>query len=138
MSYPLFHPENRQTRPFLLTPEEFTAAFPAEDEHVEFKEGFPRAGAIETVVAFSNSDGGVLIHGVTNAGAVRGVAFGGEREAELHGWIAEIHDPGRYDILPVTVGDRTVVVVSVDRRREGFAQLRDGRLLVRRGASNRA
>ena len=137
-SYPLFPPENTQARPFVLTPEEFAAAFPEEDEHVEFKEGFPRGGTVETVVAFSNTDGGVLLYGVTDSGAVRGVAFGGEREAELHGWIAEIHAPGRYDIVPVAVGDHTVVVVSVDRRREGFAQLRDGRLLVRRGASNRA
>ncbi|MCZ7535715.1 MAG: putative DNA binding domain-containing protein [Acidimicrobiia bacterium] len=138
MSYPLFHPENPQPRPLVLTLDDFAAAFPEENEQIEFKEGFPRSGTIETLVAFSNAEGGVILYGVTNSGSVGGVTFSGEREAEIHGWIAEVHAPGRYDVFPVAVADRTVVVVAVDRRREGFAQLRDGRLLVRRGASNRA
>ena len=138
MSYPLFHPRGGRPRPLVLTPADFAREFTGEGRFVEFKEGFSRKEIAQTVVAFSNDDGGVLLLGVTNTGTVKGFSLSGEREAELHVLLSVIHDPGRYEIQPLTVGDRIVTVVSIDRRVEGFAQLGDGRLLVRRGASNRA
>ena len=138
MSYPLFHPSDPRPRPLVLAPEEFAAEFPGEGRYVEFKEGFSRQQAAYTVVAFSNDDGGVLLLGVTDAGVANGFVLSGESEAEIHGLLSEIHDPGRYEVQPLSVEDRVITVIAVARRVEGFAQTRDGRLLIRRGASNRA
>lgn len=138
MSYPPFHPRSDHDPPLVLTEEDFARWFPAEGQHIEFKEGFSIMEIARATTAFSNSDGGVILIGVNEAGTVRGVSLGGEREAKLHGLMSDLHDPGRYEIHRVIVASKTVAVVAVERRTEGFCQMRDGRLLVRQGASNRA
>ena len=138
MSYPLFHPRSEHAPRLVLTAEDFAHSFPAEDEYIEFKERISTSEIARAVVAFSNSDGGVILLGVSDDGTVKGFTLSGEREAKLHGLLSEIHDPGRYDILRVIVASKNVAVIAVERRTEGFSQMRDGRLLVRRGASNRA
>lgn len=138
MSYPLFHPKNRDTRPSALTAKEFVEAFDGESIHVEFKQGFSQRGISEAVVAFSNTDGGVILIGVDDKGRVKGAPRNGNSERELHEWLGNLNDPGRYDIHSLIVEDRSVVIVAVAGRIEGFAQTSDGRLLVRRGPSNRA
>ena len=47
-------------------------------------------------------------------------------------------NPGRYDVHELLVGEATVLVVSIARRHEGFAQTSGGAVLTRRGASNTA
>lgn len=136
MSYPLLHPRSGEGSPLLLTADAFREAFPYETELVEFKEGLSDERIQEVLVAFSNTDGGVLLIGVSDRGEVKGQPATGETVARLHRIARAVHDVGRYDILPVTVDDRQVTVVSVDRRREGFAQTSKGQLLVRRGAMN--
>ena len=138
MPYPLFHPRSTQQRPLVFTEESLASHFPAEDQHIEFKEGVSNTKIGEAVVAFSNSDGGVILLGVRNSGRVKGLALGGDREAKLHGLLTSLHDPGRYEIHRLTVASKNVVVIGVERRTEGFSQTHDGRVLVRRGASNRA
>lgn len=122
----------------MFTEESFASHFPAEGQHIEFKEGISDQKITQAVVAFSNSDGGVILLGVTDSGTVKGLTLGGEREAKLHGLLGGLHDPGRYEIHNLTVASKNVVVIGVERRSEGFSQSHDGRLLVRRGASNRA
>ena len=138
MTYPPFHPRNRDPRPSALTAQEFAQKIVGESTYIEFKEGFSQKKMTEAVVAFSNTDGGVILVGVDNSGRIKGATWNGEREREVHGWVANINDPGRYDIYRVAVGGEPVVAIAVSRRIEGFAQTSDGRLLVRRGASNRA
>lgn len=138
MSYPLYHPRSIHQRPLVFTEESFASHFPAEGQYVEFKEGVSDTKMAEAVVAFSNSDGGVILLGVTDSGKVKGIALGGEREAKLHGLLGSLHDPGRYEIHHLTVTSKSVVVIGVERRTEGFSQTHNGRILVRRGASNRA
>jgi hypothetical protein len=41
-------------------------------------------------------------------------------------------------VRELLVGDRSILVLSINRRREGLAQMNDGRVLVRRGAMNTA
>ncbi|MGQ0825126.1 MAG: ATP-binding protein [Actinomycetota bacterium] len=118
-------------------PDEFAVSFPGEGRYVEFKEGFSRREVANTLVAFSNDDGGVLLLGVTDAGVPKGFPLTGEREAEIHGLLSEVHDPGRYEIQSLAVGVRTITVIAVAQRVQGFSQTHDGRVLVRRGASNR-
>lgn len=138
MDYPLFHPRNRDPRPAALTAQEFAEQFEGESTHLELKGGFSQRPITEAVVAFSNTDGGVILIGVDARGQVKGAPWSGERERELHGWLGQLNDPGRYDVLKLTVEGKPVVVIAVCRRVEGFAQTSDGRLLVRRGALNRA
>lgn len=140
MTYPLFHPQHpgEGTAPSVLTPEEFAQAFNAESAYVEFKKGF--SGAIPAAVAaFSNTDGGVILIGVTDRGEVEGVGGNGaRREDQLHRCAGDLHNPGRYHVRRLDVGGRLVLVMVVEKRLEGFCQTSNGRVLVRRGASNRA
>jgi ATP-dependent DNA helicase RecG len=122
----------------LLTEAEFQGAFPDEGSHVEFKEGVSPSRVQEAVTAFSNTEGGVVLVGVRNSGSVVGVYQPGEKMRLLHEAVSHVHNPGRYDIREIAVGSRPVLALSVARRHEGFAQTSDGRLLVRRGASNQA
>jgi ATP-dependent DNA helicase RecG len=136
MAYPLFHELGPADVPLLLSTTEFRETFPGEDDHVEFKQGVSEDKIREAVAAFSNTDGGVILLGVRHDGAVQGLAADGELAARLHRVVAGVRNPGRYEVTPLAVGDRTVLVLSVARRREGFAQLADGRILQRRGAMN--
>lgn len=122
----------------VLTMEDFCATFPSESGLVEFKQGFPETKVKEAVVAFSNTDGGVVLLGVGPDGNVHGLPLTGEFEARVHRAVAGVINPGRYNIYEVQVGERRIVVLAVERRREGFAQMHDGRALVRRGAMNAA
>lgn len=136
MSYPLWHPERRGTRPRVLNSEEFAKAFPEESQLVEFKEGVSTERLQEAVVAFSNSDGGVVLLGVRNDGTPVGRELTGEQEASVHRAIRRTVNPGRYEVGQLDIDDVPVIVVSVARRREGVAQLPNGAVLVRRDASN--
>ncbi len=136
MSYPLFHPARAGSIPFLIPEEDFPAEFPGEGDYVEFKEGVSGRRIQEAVVAFSNTDGGVILVGVNDHGQVTGIGQPGEKTRQIHEAVHEVSSPGRYEVHEVAVGDRTVLVVAISRRHEGFAQTSDGVVRVRRGASN--
>ncbi len=121
----------------VMTQLEFTERFPAESDVVEFKQGVPDKVA-EAVTAFSNTDGGVVLLGVDNTGRAVGITTDGEQLAKVHRIVGQVHNPGRYELHELVVGERGVLVLVVHRRREGLAQMRDGRVLVRRGAMNTA
>src|SRR5690606_12974640 len=87
-------------------------------------------------VAFSNADGGVLLTGVSPDGRIVGVANPGEGAKDIHQAFRDVQNPGRYEVRQLHVEDKTVLVVAVDRRHEGFARTPAGVVLVRRGASN--
>jgi ATP-dependent DNA helicase RecG len=78
------------------------------------------------VAAFSNTDGGVVLVGVAPDGRPIGVNTDGEALARLHRIVGTVHDGGRYEILDVAVGDRTIAVIAVQRRQQGFSQTSDG------------
>lgn len=120
----------------VLSEEAFREEFPGEGEYVEFKQGVSVARVQEAAVAFSNADGGVLVAGIADNGTVVGVTQPGEKSKDLHQALRETRDPGRYEIRELVVDGRTLLILSIDRRREGFAQTSSGAVLVRRGASN--
>lgn len=136
MAYPLFHEAGPRDLPMALPPAQFRAEFQGESDHVEFKQGLPETKIREAATAFSNSDGGVILLGVRDDGAVQGITSDGETLAKIHRIVAGVRNPGRYELHTLLVGDRTVVVLAIHRRREGFAQMQDGRVMVRRGAMN--
>lgn len=138
MPYPLFHPERTGDLPLLLTEQEIAREFPGEGSHVEFKQGVSTKRIQDAAVAFSNAEGGVILVGVSPTGTVIGVPQPGEKARELHEALRGVSSCGRYEIRELSVGSNTVLVVSIERRREGFAQTSEGVVRARRGASNPA
>ena len=67
-----------------------------------------------------------------------GIANPGEKAKDIHQAFRDVQNPGRYEVRELQVDDNTVLVVSIDRRHQGFAQTPAGVVLVRRGASNTA
>ena len=136
MSYPMFHPGSHVRAASQLTAEEFAAEFPAEGEHVEFKEGVSRSRIAEAAMAFSNADGGVILAGVTDQGFVKGANLSVAGETALRQTLGQVRDLGRYRIHRVLVDNRSVLAISVAARKDSFAQLPNGQVKERRGASN--
>ena len=136
MAYPLFHPRADTEPPMLLDAVEFRRGFPGESGHVEFKQGVSEKAIARAVVAFSNTDGGVVLVGVAPDGSPVGTNTDGEALARLHRVVGGVHDGGRYEITTVQADDRSIAVIAVSRRREGFAQTSDGQVVVRREAMN--
>lgn len=137
MSYPLFHPSCDRAPVAVLSAEEFAAEFPGESGYVEFKQGVPHDGVAETATAFSNADGGVILLGVADDGTLRGVDLAASQEVSLRNTLSQqVRDVGPHQIHHLDVAGQHVVAVSVGRRGDGFAQLDNGRVKERRGASN--
>lgn len=138
MTFPLFHPESDLPSPLAISRDEFNRAFAAENGFVERKSGISSRALPEAVVAFSNSDGGVVLIGVDDSGEVLGKPLTQGAEESIHQAIATIRNPGRYEIQALSVDGTPIIVLSVERRVQGFAQTSSGRVLVRRGAMNMA
>ena len=136
MAYPLFHPACSSPGPLVLDVDGFRQEFSGESRYVEFKQGASADRIARAVTAFSNTDGGVVLVGVAPDGKPVGTGTDGEALARLHRMVGAVHDGGRYEIKPVPVGDRTIAVIAVARRRQGFAQTPDGQVVVRREAMN--
>lgn len=133
MAYPPFHPSNPTPYPMFMSSGEFSEAFPSESDFVERKSGFNRTAVQEAAVAFSNTDGGVILIGVDDTGAILGRELTSGLLDDVHTAMREARDPGRYALHELQVDGRPVVVLSIARRVEGFSQTSSGRVLVRRG-----
>lgn len=123
-----------------VTADAFVRMFPGESDRVEFKQSLGIDKVREAVAAFSNSDGGSVLLGVRDDGArvPSGFRLDHEKLAKIHRLVSDIRDPGRYFVQELRVDDVSIALINVERRRQGFAQLPDGRILVRRGAMNQA
>jgi ATP-dependent DNA helicase RecG len=130
--YPPFHPASGRF-PTAMTVSELMAAFPRENDFVERKTGTGQRGLQRSITAFSNADGGVVLVGVDDAGSVVGRALTAATEDSIHQAALTLHDPGRYRIRELDVEGTPVTVVSVEKRAEGFTQMPDGQVLIRRG-----
>ncbi|MGH2845106.1 MAG: ATP-binding protein [Thermoleophilaceae bacterium] len=121
-----------------ITAADFAREFRAEGDTVEFKSGISSKQLQETVVAFSNARGGVVLVGVGDDGVVRGRALDAGTADAIHQVMRDVHDPGRYELHQLLVDERPVSVVAVARRREGFAQTSGGVVRMRRGTRDEA
>ncbi len=138
MAYSLFHPRSPRPLPSSISLERFAREVDGESSVLEFKRGDSPKPIAEAVTAFSNTNGGVVLVGVDDDGSVRGVNAGEQKIAQLYSGIhSALHDHIRLEIHVLAVGDRDLLVVDVPRRSDGVTQMGDGRVLVRRGASNR-
>ena len=119
--------------------EEFCRLIAGEGDRIELKTGTSSKPLQEAIVAFSNTDGGLLFIGVDDNRQVVGRHLDPGTEEQIHRVAAvDAHHVGRYHIRQIIVDQKPVVVVEVSRREDGFAQTSDGRILVRRGPRNQA
>lgn len=130
--YPPFHPR-RPNLPLALDPADFRREYPEEDQYVEFNRGVGQDNIQDTVVAFSNAEGGVILVGVEDNGMISGRRLDAGTADAIHQAIHHIRDPGRYSVHELSVDRQKVVVISVDRRHEGFAQTSAAVVKVRKG-----
>jgi len=108
-----------------------------ETDHLELKSGMGQNPVQEAMVAFSNSDGGVILCGVAPDGSIpNGRRLDQSAEDRVHDAAMSARDIGRYSMQEIAVAGKTVVAIHVEKRVEGFAQTSSGRVLVRRGAHN--
>lgn len=136
MALPLFHPDDERDPPLFLSLEEFAREFPVESDVVEWKQGIGPDALQGAVVAFSNSRGGVVLFGVTDERSIVGMSLTQRVNDKLHHAIGAVHNPGRYTVRSVKVGEKEITALAVERRIEGFAQTSSGRILVRVGPRN--
>lgn len=138
MSYPPLHPSSHDPKPVTMSRTEFDRSFPGEGDLIERKSGIGSDPLQEAVVAFSNASGGVILIGVDNSGEIIGRELTQGVEDALHQTLADVRDPGRYEISALLIDNKPITILSVARREEGFSQTSNARVLVRRGARNAA
>ena len=82
-----------------------------ESETVEFKESLDRE-ALETVAAFANTRGGILLIGVQDDGTVQGITLGKE---SLREWVNHIAQATHLHprIEPLSYEDKTIAIIEV-------------------------
>ena len=71
MAYGGLRPTRPDTWPTKLSEDEFKARFKCESATVEFKQGI--TSLQDSIVAFSNSAGGIILAGVANDGRIVGL-----------------------------------------------------------------
>ena len=136
MSYPMFHPLSGLEPVLEFAGEQFAAEFAAEGQHLEFKEGTSERAVCETAAAFSNAEGGVILLGVADDGIVHGADLKLASETQLRNALQRVINLGSYQLHRLVVNGRTVLAIGVAARRDSFAQLSNGLVKQRRGASN--
>jgi ATP-dependent DNA helicase RecG len=130
--YPPFHPR-RPNLPLTFSAADFRREYASENQYVEFKRGVGQENIQDTVVAFSNAEGGVILVGVEDDGTISGRRLDAGTADAIHQAIHHVRDPGRYSLHELSVDEKKVVAISVDRRREGFAQTSGAVVKVRKG-----
>ena len=84
-----------------------------ESQTVEFKDSFDRE-TVETVVAFSNTRGGVILIGVDNQKTVRGISVGAETPAEWSNRISQATEPTVIPELQCEEMDgKNIVIITI-------------------------
>lgn len=137
MSFPLLHPSDPRPHPLSVSQEEFRQEF-GEGEHVEFKTGIGKGQIESSAAAFMNANGGLVFVGVTDDGKVRGRRLDPGTQDDIHQRMRTIVGASRYTIDALDVDGTEVTVVRVWPLEEGFAQMADGRVLVRNGTRDDA
>ena len=91
-----------------------------ETQSLEFKESLRLKDEIgETVSAFSNSDGGTVIIGVSNSVGVHGVDIGKNTLEELANYIKRNTDPQAFPSVKILeIGGKKVVMIEVEESQE--------------------
>ena len=107
-----------------------------ENTTTEFKENFDQE-AIETAAAFANSNGGIILIGVSDTGEIQGITIGKETLRNWSNRIAQATEPRvTVDVESVDVVEKSVLVVHIAEASIKPTSVR-GRCYKRVGNSNR-
>lgn len=131
MAYGGLNPERPGEWPEQLAEAEFADRFPTESDTIEFKQGL--TGIPDSVVAFSNAQGGIICAGVHDNGTVLGLESTAAVEDRIIDEVRTTNSPGPVVTRGMHVGNKQITVIGVGRLREGFSQASNGRVLVRLG-----
>jgi len=132
---PPLHPRSPDQRTS-FSGSEFDQIFAAESEYVERKTGASPEKLAQAMVAFSNADGGVLLIGVSDDGHRAARRLAGTVDRTIHEAARNARNLGPYAAREIDVDGTPLVAVTVGPTITGVAQMSDGRVLARRGASN--
>ena len=137
MTYPPFHPLGGDY-PSSMALNEFKTVFPSESQYVEWKEKIDRQKIRNAIVAFSNADGGIVMVGVNDDGepTQTGSPLDEKTRKDLRETITAINSHGQCELIPLSVGEVEITIISVERRHQGVAQTPGGTSVVRRGKQN--
>ena len=91
-----------------------------ESQNLEFKESLRLKDEIgETISALSNSDGGVVLVGVSDGGRVQGVDIGKNTMEELANYIKRNTDPRIFPRIEIVeTEDGEVILIDVAENKE--------------------
>lgn len=131
LAYGGLDPIRPESWPGHISATEFVERFPEETDTVEFKQGL--SSIQESLVAFANTLGGVILVGVKNDGTVLGMRSTSAVKDKILDEVGNAHALGPIEVAGVRVGDKPITVIGVGQLREGFAQTSNGRVLVRIG-----
>jgi len=108
-----------------------------EDDHVEFKEGLGHADdIIKTVVAFANTNGGVIIFGVRDDGSVSGFNQDiSDTQKNIERMIASKCDPP-VKFTTHRIEDYNITYIKISKGDSKLYAVTNGPIYVRRGASD--
>jgi len=131
LAYLSFDPERPRDWPTEVSADDFARLFPEESDSVEFKEGL--SSLQESMVAFSNTAGGLILAGVRDDGSIKGLPYSAAVEDKIRDTGRSAHSVAPISVAPLQVGNKQITVIGVERLREGFSQTSNGRVLVRLG-----
>lgn len=129
LPYGGFAPDRAGRWPGRISIEDFHLRFPCESETVEFKQGV--SSIEDSVVAFSNARGGIVVVGVANDATITGCEHTPAVEDKIREATENAHSVAPLAIRGLSVDGRAVTLIGVPALTEGFAQTRNGRVLVR-------
>ncbi len=107
---------------------------------VEFKEGVPKPGQLqEPLVAFANSQGGMVVLGVSGDRPHRllGLNWTQDQEERVQDALRHTQPPLTASVTTSAINGKTVTFVQVERPETGWVHTSNGRLLIRAGPTNR-
>jgi len=109
-----------------------------EGQHLEFKESFAEENeAIISLCAFANADSGTVLFGINDGGKIIGVTMGKNTIEQFTNKIRSQTQPPISPTIEQFIEDgKTVVVVRVDKAKEGTLHFAFGKAYVRIGKTN--
>ena len=118
-----------------------------ENESVEFKESInekSKEELLETIVAFANSKGGIILIGVGNNGEIKGFRWEKEkREESLKDWLLKVirshcEPPDiELDVKEVSLREEPIALIEVKEGKEKPYLIRDKGPYIRSGSTDR-
>jgi len=109
-----------------------------EGQHLEFKESFAEdSAAIESLCAFANADGGTVLFGINDGGKIIGITVGKNTIEQFTNKIrSQTQSPISPTIEQFIEDGKTIVIVRVDKAKEGTLHFAFGKAYIRIGKTN--